>query len=119
MNRYLVALLALLGLVGLYSVINPPDTSSSTANSDADPVVTVDTTGLESAGANVLRQTSPLGLERLAAIQANGAAIAPANIESPETPAAPATTPPVEPEPAPAPEVIPETPPQEPIPALW
>ena len=118
MNRYLVALLALLGLVGLYSVINPPDTSSSTANSDADPVVTVDTTGLEGAGANVLRQTSPLGLERLAAIQVDGAASAPTTVESPEPAAAPATTPPVEPEPAPAP-VIPETPPQEPIPALW
>lgn len=118
MNRYLAALIVLLGLSTLYGVTNPPGFfSSETVDSVETPatpaaVTTVNAVGLESAGNNVLRQTSPLGLERLAAIQNSGVQPVPAT-----TP----TTTPVEPEPAPAPapQVIPENPPQEPIPALW
>lgn len=119
MNRYLVALLALVGLSTLYGVINPPDFLSSTVESEATPTAqstatNVNVAGLEGAGENVLRQTSPFGLERLAALQNSGSGtpIAPTAVQDP---------PPAEPEPAPAPapQVIPETPPQEPIPALW
>ncbi|MEM9119586.1 MAG: hypothetical protein AAF827_04610 [Cyanobacteria bacterium P01_D01_bin.6] len=132
MNRYLLA--ALLGaivfltLVGLGNSRNLLQRSSSTVSSTPlSAAEGVALTGIESAGQNVLRQTSSEALERADVISDNTPPVEPTlnpDANDPFNPADPNATPPVAPNPTPPPQAAPApaTPPptdQEAIPALW
>lgn len=128
-NRYLlaavlgaIAFLALLGIGNGRDLLQQSrNTISSTPSSAAEGTAL---TGIESAGQNVLRQTSSEAIE-LAADMANGTTVEPSmNTGSEDNfdPTNPNATPPVSPTPTPQPAPAPATPPptdQEAIPALW
>jgi len=134
MNRYLlgfglgaIAFLALLGIGNSGEVLRRAGDASRESIS-ANPTSAAETsnlTGIEGAGQNVLRQTSPEAIERSRNLTAgtsqptdtfqpsNGQTQPPANATPPVPPS---TTPPATAQPAPAP--VPPTD-QEAIPALW
>ncbi|NEQ43268.1 MAG: hypothetical protein F6K00_06795 [Leptolyngbya sp. SIOISBB] len=129
MNRYLlaavlgaIAFLALLGIGNGRDLLQQSrNTISSTPSSAAEGTAL---TGIESAGQNVLRQTSPEAI----GILADGTTPPTPTLNPDATdnfnPADPNSTPPVSPSPTPTPQPAPApaTPPptdQEAIPALW
>jgi hypothetical protein len=135
MNRYvLAAVLGAIAFLTLLGISNSQDMLRSSRNSfSATPSSAAEgdnLSGIESAGQNVLRQTSPEAIERLPNLAngtngSNGTAAQP-NINSGATeqpsPTDPNATPPVPPSTTPPPTPAPETPPptdQEAIPALW
>lgn len=124
MNRYLLA--AVLGAIAFLTLLgigngrdlfqSSRNTISSTPSSAAEETAL---TGIESAGQNVLRQTSPEAIERAAGMTTVQPAVNP-GADTTTVPPAASSTPPVSPEPAPAPQPAPApTTDQEAIPALW
>ncbi|WP_204137546.1 hypothetical protein [Halomicronema sp. CCY15110] len=128
MNRYvLAALLGAIAFLTLLGISNSQDMLRGSRNSlSATPSSAAEgdnLSGIESAGQNVLRQTSPEAIERLPNL-ADGTPAQPAlnpGATEPTSPTDPNATPPVPPSttpPTPAPETPPPTD-QEAIPALW
>ena len=129
MNRYvLAAVLGAIAFLTLLGIGNSQDMLRRSRNSlSATPSSAAESnnlTGIDSAGQNVLRQTSPEAIERLPNV-ADGTTPQPTlnpGATEPTSPTDPNATPPVPPSTAPPPTPAPETPPptdQEAIPALW
>lgn len=141
MNRYLLAVvLGAIAFLSLWGIGRGGDVlrragDASRTSISANPSSAAEGSnlaGIESAGENVMRQTSPEAMERLGTLADAPANTAPAtsnlNPGASDTfdPSNPNATPPVPPsttpEPAPQPAPAPATPPptdQEAIPALW